>query len=196
MFVDVGTVDNFTTIPTPVLDDTQPEGYRLEQRLQVTLKSAADERQITVEFRLGADSEAPAEQTLNTWLESGEIVQAFCTGLAARPFVHQEDKQYRTKGKEVQIGDKKAALDAFVVFAGFAMVPLGDTSLTLEEAVRKARAAYKRGQRAYRAQRSAERLQQLQAELPKRIEEMKQRKAAQEAEKAAETTAAQNGRRK
>lgn len=196
MFVTVGTVNNFITLPTPVLDETQAEGYRIEQRLQVTLNSAADERQVTVEFRLGADSDAPAEQALNTWLETGDIVQAFCTGLAARPFVHAEDKVYRTKGKEVQIGDKKAALDAFVVFAGFAMAPLGDTTLSLEEAVRKAKAAYKRGQRAYRAQRSAERLQQMQEEMPKRIEEMKQRKAEQDAEKATEATAAQNGRRK
>jgi hypothetical protein len=197
MFAAVGTVDNFITLPTPVLDESQPEGYRLEQRLQVTLKSAADERQVTVEFRLGADSEAPAETVLNTWLETGDTVQAFCTGLAARPFVHQEGKTYRTRGKEVQIGDGKAALDAFVVFAGFAMAPLGDTALTLEEAVRKAKAAYKRGQRTYRAQRSAERLKQMQEDLPKRIEAMKERRAAQEAEKAqaAEATA-QTGRKR
>lgn len=203
MVVNLGTVDNFQFLPTAMLDDTQKEGYRLEQRLQVMLKSAVDERQVTVEFRLGDDSEAPAEQTLNAWLESGEIVQAFCTGLAARPFVHQEGKTYRTRGKQVQIGDEKAALDAFVVFAGFAMAPLGDSSLTLEEAVRKARAAFKRGQRTYRAQRSAERLKQFEEEMPERIRQMKERRAAQEAEKAAqasqadaESAPAQNGRKR
>ncbi len=198
MFAVVGTVDNFITLPTPVLDDTQPEGYRLEQRLQVTLKSAADERQVTVEYRLGDNSDAPAEQQLNGWLESGDTVQAFCTGLAARPFVHREGKSYRTRGKEVQIGEEKAALDAFVVFAGFAIVPLGDTSLTLDEAVRKAKAAFKRGQRAYRERRSAERVKQLEAELPERIKQMKERRAAQDAERAAqadgESATAQNGR--
>ncbi len=130
MQVNVGTVDNFEILPTPVLDESAPEGYRMEQRLQVSLKSAADERQLTVEFRLGEGSDAPSEQQLNAWLEAGELVQAFCTGLAARPFVHRDGKTYRTRGKEVQIGDTKAALDAFVVFAGFAMSPLGEGALT------------------------------------------------------------------
>ncbi|HEV8191026.1 MAG TPA: hypothetical protein VGP82_06025 [Ktedonobacterales bacterium] len=157
---------------------------------------AADERQITVEFRLGDGSDAPAEQQLNAWLETGELVQAFCTGLAARPFVHREGKTYRTRGKEVQIGDAKAALDAFVVFA---MSPLGDGALSIDEAVRKARAAYKRGQRAYRERRSAERLKQLEAEMPERIKQLQERKAAQEAEKqaqAAEEATGQNGRKR
>ncbi len=199
MHVNVGTIDNFEILPTPVLDESAPEGYRMEQRLQVSLKSAADERQLTVEFRLGEGSDAPAEQQLNAWLETGELVQAFCTGLAARPFVHRDGKTYRTRGKEVQIGDTKAALDAFVVFAGFAMSPLGEGALTVEEAVRKARAAYKRGQRAYRERRSAERLKQMQAEMPERIKQLQERKAAQDAEKqaqAAEEATGQNGRKR
>lgn len=200
MFDAIGSIDNFITLPTPVLDDTIPEGYRMEQRLQVGLKMASDERQITVEFRLGEGSDAPAEQQLNAWLESGELVQAFCTGLAARPFVHQEGKTYRTRGKEVQIGDAKASLDAFVVFAGFAMSPLeGTGALSIDEAVRKARAAYKRGQRAYRERRSAERLKQMEAQLPERIKQMQERKAAQDAEKqtqATEEATGQNGRKR
>lgn len=199
MQVNVGTVDNFEILPTPVLDESAPEGYRMEQRLQVSLKSAADERQLTVEFRLGEGSDAPSEQQLNAWLETGELVQAFCTSLAARPFVHREGKTYRSRGNEVQIGDTKAALDAFVVFAGFAMSPLGEGVLSLEEAVRKARAAYKRGQRAYRERRSAERLQQMQAEMPERIKQLQERKAAQDAEKqaqAAEESTDQNRRKR
>jgi membrane protein involved in colicin uptake len=119
--------------------------------------------------------------------------------LAARPFVHREGKSYRTRGKEVQIGDAKAALDAFVVFAGFAMAPMGEGALTIDEAVRKARAAYKRGQRAYRERRSAERLKQLEAEMPERIKQLQERKAAQDAEKqtqAAEEATSQNGRKR
>jgi hypothetical protein len=200
MFDVIGSIDNFITLPTPVLDETRPEGYRLEQRLQVGLKTAADERQVTVEFRLGDDSDAPAEQLLNSWLESGELVQAFCTGLAARPFIHREGKTYRSRGKEVQIGEAKANLDAFVVFAGFAMSPLaGDGTLSIEEAVRKARAAFKRGQRAYRERRTSERLKQMEAELPERIKQLQERKAAQDAQKqieAAEEATGQNGRKR
>jgi hypothetical protein len=194
MFDVVGSIDNFITLPTPVLDESVPEGYRMEQRLQVGLKTAADERQVTVEFRLGDNSDAPAEQQLNAWLETGELVQAFCTGLAARPFVHREGKTYRTRGKEVQIGDAKASLDAFVVFAGFAMAPMGDGALSIEEAVRKARAAYKRGQRTYRERRSAERLKQLEAELPERIKQLQERKAAQDAEKLAQAVEEASGK--
>src|SRR5262249_18782543 len=58
MFVCIGTVDNFITLPSPVLDESA-QGYHLEQRLQVTLQAAANERQILVEFRLGEGSEAP-----------------------------------------------------------------------------------------------------------------------------------------
>src|SRR5262249_46348377 len=125
MFDYVGTIVNFLIVPSPVLDLTDPSGVRIEQRQQVTLKSAANEQTYTVEFRLGEGSQAPSEKQLNEWLERGELVQAFCTGLTARPFVHQEGKTYRRKGKEVQLGEGTTAeLDAFVVFADFAMAPL------------------------------------------------------------------------
>ena len=42
MFAVIGTVDNYTILPSPVLDDSDPKGYRIEQRLQVTLKLAAN----------------------------------------------------------------------------------------------------------------------------------------------------------
>ena len=78
MFAVIGTVDNYTILPSPVLDDADPKGYRIEQRLQVTLKLAANERQqYTVEFRLGDESQAPSTDLLTKWLESGELVQAY-----------------------------------------------------------------------------------------------------------------------
>ncbi len=65
MLVCIGTVDNFILVPSPILDDSE-QGFHLEQRLQVTLQSAANERQLMIEFRLGEGSYAPAEQLLNT----------------------------------------------------------------------------------------------------------------------------------
>jgi hypothetical protein len=183
MFDFIGTVDNHATVPSPILDETQPKGYRVEQRLQVTLKAAANERSYTVEFRLGEDSQAPSEQQLDAWIESAELVQAFCTGLSARPFVHQEGKTYRSRGKAVQIGEQKAELDSFVVFAGHAMAPLsGSGAPALEDVVKQVRAAYKRGQRQFRAQRNAERAAQLEAQLEERARQMVERRAAQVAE--------------
>jgi hypothetical protein len=197
MYDTVGTVDNFNFVPSPVLDASQPKGYRIEQRLQVSLKSAVNEKSFTVEFRLGEDSLAPAEQQLNAWLESGELVQAFCSGLSARPFIHRDGKSYGNRGTEREINGEKISLDAFVVFAGVSMAPLtGGPSL--EEVVKQVRGAFKRQQRQFRVQRNAERTQQLEAQLEERAQKLLERQAQQEADKASaepEASAA-NGRKR
>jgi hypothetical protein len=197
MFAVIGTVDNYTILPSPVLDDSDPKGYRIEQRLQVTLKLAANERQhYTVEFRLGDESQAPSTDLLTKWLESGELVQAYCAGLAARPFVHAKDKTYQRRGRQVQLGDQTAELDAFVVFAGSAMSPL-EAGSPLEEQVKHARAVYKRSQRAYRDQRNAARVAQMEARLEERVRQMQERRATADAEKAtAGEAVGTNGRRR
>jgi hypothetical protein len=175
-----GITDNYSVVPSPVLDATQPKGFRVEQRLQVTLKAAANDEQYTIEFRLGSeDDQAPSEEQLNSWIDGGELVQAICTSLAARPFVHQEGKTYRTRGKEVQIGEQKAALDSFIVFAGVSMAPLAGNA-ALEDAVKQARSAFKRNQRAYRARRNEERAQQLEAQLEERVRKFLERQAAKQ----------------
>jgi hypothetical protein len=189
----VGPVANVTVVPTPLLDDSAPKGYRIEQRLQVTLTLASNERQqYTVEFRLGEDSLAPSTELLTKWLESGELVQAFCTGLAARPFVHAKEKTYQRRGRQVQVGDQTAELDAFVVFAGSSMAPL-ESGSPLEEQVKQARATYKRSQRAYRDQRNAARVAQIEAQLEERVRQMQERRAQAETEKAT-TESGANGR--
>jgi hypothetical protein len=196
MFAVIGTVDNYTILPSPVLDDADPKGYRIEQRLQVTLKLAANERQqYTVEFRLGDESQAPSTDLLTKWLESGELVQAYCAGLAARPFVHSKEKTYQRRGRTVQIGEQTAELDAFVVFAGSAMALL-DPGSPLEEQVKQARAVFKRSQRTYRDQRNAARVAQMEAQLEERVRQMQERRALADAEKAAASEAVgANGRR-
>jgi hypothetical protein len=188
MFAVIGTVDNYTLLPSPVLDDADPKGYRIEQRLQVTLKLAANERQqYTVEFRLGDESQAPSTDLLTKWLESGELVQAYCAGLAARPFVHSKEKTYQRRGRAVQIGEQTAELGAFVVFAGSAMAVLEPGS-PLEEQVKQARAMFKRSQRTYRDQRNAARVAQMEAQmeaqLEERVRQMQERRAQADAEKA------------
>jgi hypothetical protein len=203
MFVEIGIVDNYSIVPAPVLDETQPKGYRVEQRMQVTLKAASNERAYTVEFRLGEQSQAPSEERLNQWIESGELVQAFCTGLTARPFVHQDGKSYQARGSQKEINGILATLDTFVVFAGFAMAPLaGAEAASLEEMVKQARGAYKRSQRQYRAQRNAERAKQQEAQLEERARQLLERKAQQDAEKTSSGSATEpdaagvNGKRR
>lgn len=194
MFDVLGFLDNYQLIPTPVLDESQPQGYRVEQRLQATLKSASNERNYTVEFRLGDDSQAPSEQQLTAWIDAGELVQAFCSTVTARPFVHQEGKNYQARGSEREINGAKAVLDTFIVFAGVSMAPLvGGPSL--EEIVKQVRSDFKRSQRVYRAQRNAERAQEQEEKLAERAKQMLERKKQQDAEKAEQdSAAAANGR--
>jgi hypothetical protein len=185
MLVCIGTVDNFIVLPSPVPDESE-QGYHTEQRLQVTLQAAANERQLMIEYRLGEGSDAPSEQVLNTWLESGDLVEALCTGLTARPFKQDKDKTYRRQGKAVQVGDETVHLDTMVVFAGASMAPLSEAK-PLQEAVKAARAAYKRGQREYRVQRNADRVKQMEAQMGERIKQLRERKAAEEAARSGAT---------
>jgi hypothetical protein len=199
MLVGIGTIDNFVVLPSLVPDDSEQGGH-IEQRLQVTLQAAANERQqLMIEFRLGEGSEAPSEQLLNTWLESGDLVEALCTGLTARPFKQDKDKTYRRQGKAVQVGDETVHLDTMVVFAGASMAPLTEAR-PLQEAVKAARAAYKRGQREYRVQRNAERVKQMEAQMVERIKQLRERKAAEDTARAAAGGAAEpagtNGRKR
>src|SRR5258708_9871380 len=100
------------------------------------------------------------------------------------PFVQNKDKTYRRQGKAVQVGEETAHLDTMVVFAGASMPTRADAK-PIGEAVKAARAAYKRGQREYRAQRNAERVKQMEAQVGERVKQMRERKAAEEAAKAA-----------
>ncbi|HLY31053.1 MAG TPA: hypothetical protein VKQ36_08485 [Ktedonobacterales bacterium] len=200
----IGPVDNFTVLPTPVLDDNEASGVRIEQRMQVSLKSAADEDLLTIEFRPGADgrfdTDAPSEALLNQWIESGELIQAFCSSVRAQPFQHKPGKTYRKKGKSIQVGAETVEMESFVVFAGVSMAPLAGGP-ALDEQVRKARASYKAKQREYRAKRNAERVAQMEAQMGERVQQMRERQAAQQAAQAAQPTEATaangaNGRRR
>src|SRR4029077_16667786 len=106
------------------------------------------------------------------------------------------EKTYQRRGRQVQVGDQTAELDALVVFAGFAMALL-DPGSPLEEQVKQARAVFKRSQRAYRDQRNAARVVQMEAQLEDRVRQMQERRAQTEAEKAAAgETVGTNGRRR
>jgi len=198
----IGPVDNFTVLPTPVLDENEPSGVRVEQRLQVTLKSAADEEALTIEFRPGTDgrfdADAPSEALLNQWIESGELIQAFCSSVRSQPFQHKPGKTYRKKGKTIQVGAETVEMESFMVFAGVSMAPLVGNP-DLEERVRKARASYKAKQREYRAKRNAERVAQMEAQMGERVQQLRERQAQQAAQAAAAAqpeAVAANGRRR
>jgi hypothetical protein len=194
MFDTIGTIENYNKVPSPVLDETKPEGYRVEERLQVAVKAASNERTYTVEFRLGDESQAPSEQQLNAWMDGSELVQAFCSAITARPFVHQEGKQYQARGSKKEINGAEAILDTFIVFAGVSMAPLEDSS-PLATVVKQVRGDFKRSQRAYRAQRNAEKALEQQAKLEERARQLLDRKAQQDAEKVTtEVASGGNGR--
>lgn len=199
------TIDNFITMPMPVLDETE-QGYHLEQRLQVSGKSAADEKQIMVEFQIGEHyPETPGEGELTKWMEDGELLHAFCLNVVARPFAQKEDeesrKKYRRVGKEVKIGDTIAHLDTMIVYNGYRMIPVASNPDPIE-ILKTVHGAYKRRQRDYLTRRNAEKLNDRMAQIPTQVEEMKKRRAAQQQAQAANAPtspadgATPNGRRR
>jgi hypothetical protein len=193
MLMLISTIDNALTLPTPVLDDS-PQGYHLEDRLQVTVKSLANDKSYTVEFRLGAESDAPAEAQLIQWMESGEAVRVVCSGVTARPFVHQEGKQYRSRGSEKEINGTSAVLDTLIVFAGQSIVPASAT-FDLDEEVRKARGAYKKAQREFRQRLNADRVEKAKAQLAERVAKMQEARAKQQQPASPTADPAAGGRR-
>jgi hypothetical protein len=178
MFISIGTIDNAITLPTPVLDESE-QGYHLEDRLQVTVKSAANDKTTTIEFRIGEGSDAPAEQQLITWMEAGDLVRIVCSSVASRPFIHQEGKQYRSRGSEKEINGTTAVLDTLIVFAGQSIALATDT-FDIDAEVRKARGSYKRAQREYRQRLNADRIERTKADLPERIAKMRDARAKQQ----------------
>lgn len=191
MYFVIGTIDNAITLPTPILDDS-PQGYHLEDRMQVTVKSAANDKTTTIEFRLGPDSDAPAEQQLIAWMEGGDLVRVVCSTVSARPFVHQDGKQYRSRGSEKEINGQTAVLDTLIVFAGQSITPAAD-AFDVEDEVRKARGSYKKAQREFRQRLNAERVEKAKAQMEERVAKMKEARAKQQQ---AHTSAASTGGRR
>jgi hypothetical protein len=146
--------------------------------MQVTIKSAANDKTCTIEFRLGEGSDAPSEEQLIEWMESGKEVRVVCTTVAARPWVHQEGKQYRTQGSPKEINGVMVALDTIIVFSGQS-IALASDPLNLEEDISKARGAYKRSQRDFRKRLNADRIAKTHTELPDRIAKMRESRAKQ-----------------
>jgi hypothetical protein len=163
MLTTIGTVENFIITPSPILDDSE-QGYHLEERLQVTLRSAIDEHPILIEFRLGDTSAAPSEQVLSTWLVEDELVAALCTGISARPAAVKQRR-------EAQGDEQTARTDTMVALSGQSMVALSE-GIDLREAVKSVRVAHKRAQRDTLLHRNAERVEQLRAHLPERIQQL------------------------
>ncbi len=191
MLMLISTIENAVVLPTPVLDDSA-QGYHVEDRMQVTVRSVANDKTYTVEFRLGEGSDAPAEAQLIQWMESGETVRVTCSGVSARPFVHQEGKQYRSRGAQKEINGATAVLDTLIVFAGQAIAPASQ-AFDLDEEVRAARGAYKKAQREFRQRLNAERIERTKAQLEERVARMKEARAKQQQTQPAD--AAGGGRR-
>src|SRR6185437_11252974 len=178
MLMLISTIDNAITLPTPVLDESA-QGYHLEDRMQVTVKSVANDKSYTVEFRLGEGSDAPAEAQLIAWMEGGDTVRVVCSGVTARPFVHQDGKQYRSRGSEKEINGSAAVLDTLIIFAGQSISPASD-AFDLEDEMRKARGSYKKAQREFRQRLNAERVEKAKAQMDERVAKMKEARAKQQ----------------
>lgn len=173
MLMAIGTIDNVAKLPAPVLDDSQ-QGYHVEERLQVTLRSSANDRQMTIEYRPSSDPAAsgiPTVQDLIAWMKGGEVMRCVCSGVTARPFIQQEGKQYRSRGSEKDLNGQTVALDAMIIFAGISAAPVTE-NLDLDAEIRKARGAFKEQQWEYRDQFNQQRAQKALDEMPDRAAKM------------------------
>ncbi|MBA3826296.1 MAG: hypothetical protein H0X24_20645 [Ktedonobacterales bacterium] len=179
MIIHIATADNAFVLPTPVLDESE-QGYHLEDRMQVTVRSPANDKTATVEFRLDEGSDAPSLDQVDAWIESGDLLRVVCSGVTARPFTHQEGKQYRSRGSEKEINGQTVTLDTLIIFAGQS-IALASAPFDAEEEVRKARGSYKKAQRAYRQRSNAERLAKTNAGMEERIAKMREAAKAKEA---------------
>lgn len=182
MLLLIGSVDNVETTPTPILDDSQ-QGYHVEDRLRLTLRSAVDDKTYTIEFRTEGDG-TPTKDQMDQWMESGDLVRATCANVSARPFVHQDGKSYRSRGSVKEINGQPTTLDALIVFTGQA-VTLASAAWDVETEVRAARGAYKKSQKAYRDQSNARRRATLEAQIPERAAKMRESQAQRQANGAA-----------
>jgi hypothetical protein len=191
------TIKRVSKVPSPVLDDAAPEGYHIEERLQIAGVALADERPITIEFRPSGDAadKTPSEQQLRQWMANREELHAFCLNATARPFVQKEGKDYRRVGKEVQIGELIAHLDSMLIYNGYTVVPISEHP-DIEAMLRDVHGAFVARQQAYQEQRDRERYEQQMANLPEVVARMRQQRQAQAQAQTQQASTPTSGKRR
>jgi hypothetical protein len=126
MLTQTGTIANLFVAPVAYLDAEGPEGVRVEDQINLTLKAAADDKEY--QHSLPVKGGTVALKALEDWQAQGKLVTAFASSVRAVPFVHDTRKdeagnpmkKYLRPGRKLTVGDGLAVeADAFLVFQSY-----------------------------------------------------------------------------
>ncbi len=125
MMTQTGSIVNLFVAPVAFLDADAPEGVRIEDQINLTIKAAADDKEY--QHSLPAKNGTVATKTLEEWQAQGKLVTVFSSSLRAVPFVHDTRKdeagnplkKYMRPGRKVTVGEQAIETDAFVVFQSY-----------------------------------------------------------------------------
>lgn len=154
MMTQTGSIINIFVAPVAFLDADAPDGVRVEDQVNLTLKAAADDKEY--QHALPAKNDSIALKTLEEWQSQGKLVTVFASSLRAVPFVHDTRKdeagnpvkKYMRPGRKVTVGEQSIETDAFVIFQSYD-VQLAE-SVGLEKSATQARGDFLKRQQEMR----------------------------------------------
>ncbi len=187
-FTNTGDITLILVAKAAVPDPKAEDGWSIVDQLNLTLKSAADEKEYT--FTLPVNEQTIAPRQLEEWQQNGTKVTVFCSAVRAQPFVHDTTKdkngnplkRYARPGKRVSVVGPKnqaveAEVDAFVSFQAYDVRPAGPFDL-LQEA-EKAHGDFLKKQMEYRQRSIVEKQRKAEERALKKLEEEKAKRAAE-----------------
>jgi len=126
MLTQTGSIVNLYTAPVAFLDVEAPEGVRVEDQINLTLKAAADDKEY--QHGLPVKGGTAALKSLEEWQAQGKLVTIFSSSVRAVPFVHDNRKdeagnpmkKYLRPGRKLTVGEGVAVeADAFLIFQSY-----------------------------------------------------------------------------
>lgn len=189
MNAQTGNIVNLYVAPFAFLDADAPDGVRVEDQINLTLRAAADQQEY--QHNLPAKG-AVTLKSLEEWQAQGKLVTVFSSGLRAVPFVHDNRKdeagnplkKYQRAGRKVSVSEGFAIeADAFVVFQSYDVQPAD--AVGMEKPAEKARGDYIRRQQEFRKRANQARVEKAQ--------QMVEERKAQAKAKAEQATAGSAG---
>jgi hypothetical protein len=176
MFTLTGYCTNLLVIPVVFVGQNGTPEER--DRLNLTIKSLADEKEYQVNMNLGTDSKAPSEDQLDKWMGDGTVLSVLASAVRAVPFAHDtttkdkdgNTKRYARAGRKVAVGKVNVEIDALISFTAYEAQPAGQ--LDLAASGQAAHGAYLKQQAEVKKRSNARRLQQAKERADARKKEL------------------------
>jgi hypothetical protein len=194
MLTQTGSIVNLFVAPIAFLDAEAPDGVRIEDQINLTLKAAADDKEY--QHALPIKGDTAAMKSLEEWQAQGKLVTIFSSSVRAVPFVHDTRKdeagnpmkKYLRPGRKLTVGEGLAVeADAFLIFQSYD-VQLAE-QVGLAKSAEQARGDFLKRQQEFRKRSN-------QARVEKARQLVEERKAQAQAAKAHGADTARAGSRK